>query len=85
MTSLEPKLDRDIVLPDFRLVRNCKRKWVPTFQKYVSRVTLALLLCDKMAHILEFRILREKSLQASGAAFLTPPAEEQGWPGKLEP
>lgn len=46
MTSLEPKLDRDIVLLDFRLVRNCKRKWVPTFQKYVSWVTLALLLCD---------------------------------------
>lgn len=26
-----------------------------------------------MAHILEFRILRKKGLQASGAAFLTPP------------
>lgn len=73
MTSLEPTEDRDVVLLDFKLLRNCKAEWVPIFQKYVSWVTLALLLCHEMAHVLEFRIVRKKSLQASGAAFLTPP------------
>lgn len=73
MTSLEPNEDRDVVLLDFKLLRNFKAEWVPIFQKYVSWVTLALLLCHEMAHVLEFRIVRKKSLQASGAAFLTPP------------
>lgn len=73
MTSLEPNEDRDVVLLDFKLLRNCKAEWVPIFQKYVSWVTLALLLCHEMAHVLEFRIVRKKSLQPSGEAFLTPP------------
>lgn len=73
MTALEPNQDRDVVLLDFKLLENCKREWVPIFQKYISWVTLALLLCHQMAHILEFRIVRKKSLHASGAAFLTPP------------
>lgn len=73
MTSLELNNDRDVVLLDFKLLRNCKAEWVPIFQKYVSWATLALLLCHEMAHVLEFRIVRKKSLQASGAAFLTPP------------
>ena len=73
MTLLDPGQDRDIVLFDFKLLENCKREWVPIFQKYISWVTLALLLCHEMAHILEFRIVRKKCLHASGAAFLTPP------------
>lgn len=73
MTSLEPNDDRDVVLLDFKLLRNCKAEWVPIFQKYVSWATLALLLCHEMAHVLQFRIVRKKSLQASEAAFLTPP------------
>ncbi len=73
MTSLEPNEDRDVVPLDFKLLRNRKAEWVPIFQKYVSWVTLALMLCHEMAHLLEFRIVRKKSWQAYGAAFLTPP------------
>ena len=73
MTSMEPKLDRGIVLLDFRLVRNCKRGWAPTFQKYVSWITLALLLCHKMTHILELRILRKKTSKHLGLLSLLRP------------
>lgn len=54
VTSLEPNQERDVVLLEFKLLANCRREWVPIFQKYVSWVTLALLLCHQMAHILEF-------------------------------
>lgn len=33
MTSLEPNEDRDVVLLDFKLLRNRKAEWVPIFQK----------------------------------------------------
>lgn len=71
-------MKRGVNETSFCLILNyCKiekpSEWVPIFQKYVSWVKLALFLCHQMAHVLEFRIVRKKSLQTSGAAFATPP------------
>lgn len=82
MTSLEPTEDRDLVLLDFKLLQICKLEYLPVFQKYAAWLILALLLCHQMAHILEFRIVRKKSLQISGEAFLTPPGVKKEWLGK---
>lgn len=73
MTALEPNEDKDVILFDFRLLRICKVTWVPIFQKYILCFILALLIYHEMAHILEFRIVRKKSLNLSRVVFLTLP------------
>lgn len=73
MSSLEPNNDGDVILVNFKLLRNCKIEWVPIFEKYILWIILVLVLCHEMVHILEFKIVRKKRFHASETPFLILP------------
>lgn len=72
-TILRPEHLRDVVVLDYTLIRLLKHSTVGDNQKLAALLFTAILIGHGLAHVLEFRHVRQGKLQANGEPFETPP------------
>lgn len=73
MTHLLPNEPRDLVTIDYTLIKPVIDKETGTKRKTVALAYIAILLCHQLAHVLEFRSIRNAQFKDDGEAFETPP------------
>lgn len=72
-TILCPENLRDVVVLDYTLIRLLKHLMICDNQKLAGLLFTAILIGHELAHVLEFRNIRQGRLQVNGEPFETPP------------
>lgn len=70
---LEEHNGHDLVAIDSKLVMLAMHRLTDPLVKFLALFMIAFLLCHELAHVLEFRIIREKKCLPSGDPFPSPP------------
>ena len=72
-TTLRPNAASDSIVIDYNLIRLLRDHGSRDSQRLAALFFLAVLLCHELAHVLEFRCVREGRLRPDGEPFETPP------------
>ena len=73
MTLLRPNEERDLIVVDYALIKAVLDKESGGKRRTIALAYIAILICHEMAHVLEFRFIRNGCFRDDGKAFETPP------------
>lgn len=73
MTHLRPNEPRDLMTIDYTLIKSVIDKETGAKRTNAALAYIAILLCHELAHVLEFRSIRNSQFRDDGEAFETPP------------
>lgn len=73
MTHLLPNEPRDLMTIDYTLIKSVIDKETGAKRTTAALAYIAILLCHELAHVLEFRSIRNAQFRDDGEAFETPP------------
>ncbi|OJD15153.1 hypothetical protein AJ78_04578 [Emergomyces pasteurianus Ep9510] len=72
-TTLHPEATSDSIVLDYNLIRILRDRGSKDSQRLAALFFISVLLCHELAHVLEFRCIREGRLRPDGESFETPP------------
>lgn len=72
MTLLRPTEEKDLIVVDYALIKAVLDKESGK-RRTIALAYIAILICHNMAHVLEFRFIKNGYFRDDGKAFETPP------------